>query len=178
MNLFNLRRLSKSIITSNFIWMTIAARRNNQLSSDHQINKLTYAPSNSKQKYTNYKMVSIFNIFHKISHIPIPIILIQLVVAGRSLRGHHDIFIQRCVESLLEANSQQGHRLRSPPGISPPFTMICCHNLPAIYNDLLSHDRSLTGGHVTRRDSTQCWMKRSWWSRTLRPVTTRLWKGI
>ena len=79
LNLFNLRRLSKSIITSNFIWMTIAPRHNNRLSSNHQINKLTYAPCNSKQKYTNYGMVSIFNIFHKISHIPIPIILIQLV---------------------------------------------------------------------------------------------------
>ena len=79
LNLFNLRRLSKSIITSNFIWTTITPRRNNQLSSNHQINKLTYVPSNSKQKYTNYKMVSIFNIFHKISHIAIQIILIQLV---------------------------------------------------------------------------------------------------
>ena len=79
LNLFNLRCLSKSIITSNFIWMTIAPRRNNQLFSNHQINKLTYVPSNSKQKCTNYKMVSILNIFHKISHIPIPIILIQLV---------------------------------------------------------------------------------------------------
>ena len=68
LNLFNSRRLSKSIIT-----------KNNQLSLNHQINKLTYVPYNSKQKYTNYKMVSIFNIFHKILHIPIPIILIQLV---------------------------------------------------------------------------------------------------
>ena len=59
--------------------MTIAPTRNNQLSSNHQINKLTCVPSNSMQKYTNYKMVSIFNIFHKISHNPIPIILIQLV---------------------------------------------------------------------------------------------------
>ena len=59
--------------------MTIAPRRNNRLSSDYQINKLTYVPFISKQKYTNYKMVSIFNIFHNISHIPIPIILIQLV---------------------------------------------------------------------------------------------------
>ena len=79
LNLFNLHRLSKSIIWSNFICMTIAPRRNNQLSSNHQIGKLTYVPSNSKQKYTNYKMVSIFDIFHKISHIPI-IILIQLVL--------------------------------------------------------------------------------------------------
>ena len=79
LNLFNFRRLSRSIITSNFIWMTRAPRRNNQMSSNCQINKLAYVPYNSKQKYTNYKMVSIFNIFHKISHIPILIILIQLV---------------------------------------------------------------------------------------------------
>ena len=80
LNLFNLCHLSKSIIMSNFIWMTIAPRCKNQLSSNYQISKLTYVHSNSKQKYTcNYKMVSIFNIFHKISHILIPIILIQLV---------------------------------------------------------------------------------------------------
>ena len=30
------------------------------------------------------------------------------------------------------------------------------YNLPAIYDDVLSHDRSLTGGHVTRRDSIKC----------------------
>ena len=77
-NLFNLRRLSKSI-TSNFIWITKTLRRNNQLSSNYQINKLTYVSFNAKQQYANCKMVSIFNIFHKISHIPIPIILIQLV---------------------------------------------------------------------------------------------------
>ena len=27
------------------------------------------------------------------------------------------------------------------------------------------------GGHVTRRDATQCWMKRSWWPRKLRLCT-------
>ena len=29
------------------------------------------------------------------------------------------------------------------------------NDLPAIYDDLLSHDLSQTGGHVTRRASTQ-----------------------
>ena len=60
--------------------MTTAPRHNNHLSSNHHINKLTDVPSNLKQKYTYYKMVSIFNIFHKISQISIPIILIQLVL--------------------------------------------------------------------------------------------------
>ena len=34
------------------------------------------------------------------------------------------------------------------------------HNLPAIYDDLLSHNLSQTEGHVTRRASSQHWMKR------------------
>ena len=52
------------------------------------------------------------------------------------------------------------------------------YDLPAIYDDLLSHDRSLTGGHLARSDSTQRWMKRSRWLRKLRPApaATRLWK--
>ena len=101
LNLFNLRRLSKSIITSNFIWMTIAPRRNNQLSSNHQINKLTYVPSNPKQKYSHYKIVSIFSIFHKISHIPIPIILIQLVyVVSTTLIYFVSMFFHKPVLNL------------------------------------------------------------------------------
>ena len=30
------------------------------------------------------------------------------------------------------------------------------YDLSAIYDDLLSHDHSSIGGHVTRRDATQC----------------------
>ena len=45
--------------------MTIAPRRNNRLSSNHQINKLTYVPSIWKLNYTNYRMVRIFYIFLK-----------------------------------------------------------------------------------------------------------------
>ena len=94
--------------------MTIAPRRIIQLSSNHQINKLTFVSSNSKPKYTNYRMVSIFNIFFfcKILHIPIPIILIQLVIGVNVIQinmGHllHCIFpIGLCVNEALHTGTK------------------------------------------------------------------------
>ena len=91
----------------------------------------------------------------------------QIKIDDVQVIAREDHFWKRKIREAIEIRTQK-----------PTLNRDAGYDLPAIYDDLLSHDRSLMGGHVTRRDSTQRWMKRSWWPRKLRPATTRLWKGI
>ena len=67
------------------------------------------------------------------------------------------------MDTFSESGSKQKRSLQGPLNLhtqQPSLNRDTGCDLPTIYDDLLSHDLALTGGHMPKRVSSQCWMKR------------------